>query len=217
MEKESQQPMVGMLGCDRELFSRVWSRASSHDQATSPIQILPPQPMPAPASTAADRSTLRVFADDRPGSDELQSGDVPCFGSDGTDHSQFLQTRIRAELEGWRAYQALSSRAGGAMARTLAGMAADERRHAKRLSGAYFLISGIRFFPQHSPRRVTGPNFWGVLRQAFWDEQRNAALYAAAAEETADLCLAALYRELAAEEAAHADLLRAMAEKMPPN
>ena len=112
-------------------------------------------------------------------------------------------------------YQFLSSRAGSSSARTLASMAADERRHAQRLSGAYFLISGVRFFPQTPPHRPTGEGFWTLLRQAFWEEQKVSSAYTAAAEETADPCLAALYRELASEEAAHADFLRSMAEKMP--
>ena len=213
MEKETQQPPAGMLGCDREVFSRIWARASTHDQETSPIEVLPP-PVPAPTKSPLPAPSPAV---DIPGNDARHPGDVPCFGRNGMDHTAFLQTRIRAELEGWRTYQFLSSRAGGSTAGTLASMAADERRHAQRLSGAYFLISGIRFFPQVPPHRPTGNGFWNRLREAFWEEQNDSALYAAAAAETADPCLAALYRELAAEEAAHADLLRALAEKMPTN
>lgn len=216
MEKKPQRPMVGMLGCDREVFSRVWKRAGPHNEAASPIEILP-----LSTSSPAPRESTMVSplpsAADTVGSDELRPNDVPCFGNDGTDHSQFLQNCIRKELENWRAYQFLSSRASGTTARTLASMAADERRHAKRLSGAYFLISGIRFFPQVPPHRPTGSNFWGALRQWFWTEQKVSAAYAAAAEETGDQCLAALYRELAAEEAAHADFLRALVEQMPTN
>ena len=213
MEKESQQPLVGMLGCDREVFSRIWARASTHDQETSPIDVLPPPP-PAPEKRPLPAPPAAV---DHPGSDDRHPGDVPCFGRNGMDHTAFLQRRIRAELEGWRTYKFLSARAGGSTAGTLASMAADERRHAQRLSGAYFLISGIRFFPQVPPHRPIGSGFWNRLRETFWAEQGDAALYAAAGAETADPCLAALYRELAAEEAAHADLLRVLAEKMPTN
>ena len=217
MEKESQRPMVGMLGCDREVFSRVWSRASTHDQATSPIEILPPHSPSTPVPREISSPSPMPPAVDIAGSDELRPNDVSCLGSGGMDHSRFLQHRIQAELEGWRLYQFLSTRAGGTTARTLAAMAADERRHAKRLSGAYFLISGIRFFPQVPSHRPTGSNFWNMMRNAFWEEQRDAAAYAAAAEETADRCLAMLYRELAGEETAHADLLRTLAENMPQN
>ena len=216
MEKKSQRPQVGMLGCDRDLFSRVWERAGAHNDAASPIEILP-RSSPAPAAQKNTMAIPSPSAVDRAGSDHPLPNDVPCFGSDGTDHAQFLQERIRAELEGWRSYQFLSARGSGSTARTLATMAADERRHAQRLSGAYFLISGIRFFPQIPAHRPNSGNFWHMLRQAFWAEQKDAAVYAAAAAETADLCLASLYRELAAEEGAHADLLRALVEKMPAN
>lgn len=216
MEKKPQRPMMGMLGCDREVFSRVWKRAGPHNEAASPIQVLPLLPSPpVPPGNAAPSPA--PHAADTVGNDDLRPNDVPCFGNDGADHGQFLQDCIRKELENWRAYQLLSTRAGGSAARTLASMAADERRHARRLSGAYFLISGIRFFPQIPPFRPTGSSFWGALRQWFWTEQRVSAAYTAAAEETGDPCLAELYRELAAEEAAHADLLRALVEQMPAN
>lgn len=209
MNKDSPRPMVGMLGCDRDLFSRVWSRASTHDQNTSPIEVLPPTPQPTSVPVPLPSAV------DLPGSDGLRPDDVPCFGRAGADHASALQDWIRGELGAWRTYQFLSSRSTGTTAKTLAAMAADERRHAKRLSAAYFLISGVRFFPHVPPHRPAGANFWAQIRSHFWAEQQLSAAYTAAAEETADLCLAALYRELAAEESAHADFLRALVEKMP--
>ena len=217
MEKDIQQSKVGMLGCDRELFSRIWSRASTHSEETSPIQVLPPTPrsVRSPALPNTVSPLPPSPAADFPGRDDLRPDDVPCFGRNGADHNARLQDWIRAELEAWRAYQFLSTRSTGTVARTLASMAADERRHARRLSAAYFLISGIRFFPPVPPHRSTGSNFWSTVRNHFWAEQQVSSAYSAAAEETADLCLAALYRELAAEENAHADFLRALVEKMP--
>lgn len=202
MEKESLHPRLGMLGCDREVFSRVWARAAAHDRAADPIEVLPPTPVPAPVPKAD------LAAPPPPAA-------VPCLGRDSADQGRFLQSCIRRELENRRAYQALAARAGGPAARTLAAMAADELRHAKRLSGAYFLLTGIRFFPAVPPHRSVGGSFWGALRQWFWTEQTVSAAYAAAAEGTADPCLAALFSELSAEEAAHADLLRGLAEQMP--
>lgn len=212
MKETPQQPPAGMLGCDREVFARVWDRAGPHGEAACPIEILPV--LRSPHSIRAVPAPL-PSGEDTPGGDLPLPNNVPCLGGGGTDHSEFLQTCIRKELENWRAYQFLSTRATGMAARTLASMAAQERQHAQRLSGAYFLISGVHFFPQVPPHRPTGTAFWGTLRQWFWAEQRGAAAYTAAAEETADPCLSVLYRELAGEEAAHADLLRAMVERMP--
>ncbi len=145
MEHDPQQPALGMLGCDREVFARVWGRVAPGSGEGCPIEVLPPT---------------------------------------------------------------------GTAARSLSSMAADERRHAKRLSAAFFLISGVRFLPETQPisRPICG--LMGSLRERFWEEQHGAAAYLASAEEAADPCLAALYRELAAEEGAHADLLRAMVERM---
>lgn len=209
MEQEPRQPLVGMIGCDRDVFSRVWSRVSPQPGEACPIEVLPPHTPAVRTPASAPKPVI-----DAPGDDEPTPSDVPCLGRAGEDHGELLQNFIRHELEDWRTYQALSARAGGQNARTLASIAADERRHARRLSAAHFLISGIRFLPEVPAPRPSRTAFWAALRQRFWEEQHGSALYAAAAAETADPCLAALYRELSAEEAAHADLLRAMVERM---
>lgn len=208
MEYENGQPNLGMLGCDRDLFARVWARVEPNAGEGCPIEVLPPQanlPQPVPFSVPA--------VSDRPGDDSPQLNDVPCLGREGADHTRFLQEAVRTALQRWRHYQALSAR-GGAAGRTLAAIGAAKRQHARRLSGAYFLISGIRFLPEIPPMHHNQGNFWGRIRELFWQEQQTAALFSAAAEETSDHCLAQLYRELAGETAAHADLLRALAERM---
>ena len=209
MEHENPQPQLGMLGCDRDLFARVWARVEPSAGEGCPIEVLPPSSAPSSHPTLPQP---RSGADVQ-GEDSLQPNDVPCLGREGLDHTRFLQEVIRAELNNWRRYQALSAR-GGSTGRTLAAIGADERRHAKRLSGAYFLLSGIRFLPDVPPMQHNRGDFWARIRELFWQEQQAASVYAAAAEETSDPCLAQLYRELSAEEAAHADLLRAMTEKM---
>ena len=212
MEHDPQQPALGMLGCDREVFARVWGRVAPGSGEGCPIEVLPPTGAPAPLPAA--QPAPPDSAGDRPGCDEPEQGDVPCLGRAGADHAALLQEYICHELADWRTYQALARRATGTAARSLSSMAADERRHARRLSAAFFLISGVRFLPETQPisRPICG--LMGSLRERFWEEQHGAAAYLASAEEAADPCLAALYRELAAEEGAHADLLRAMVERM---
>ncbi len=221
MENETRQPLVGMVGCDRDLFARVWARVSPEPGEACPIEVLPPKETapacPVPAVKGAPAATIPVpafMAGDSMGSDEPEASDVPCLGPAGVDHGTLLQEAIQHELADWRTYQALSARASGMAARTLASMAADERRHAKRLSAAYFLITGIRFLPETPPVKQPRGAFWAALRERFWAEQQGASFYSAAAAETADPCLASLYRELSAEEAAHADMLRCIVEKM---
>lgn len=218
MENETRPPLVGMVGCDRDLFARVWARVAPGEGEDSPIQVLPTDsgvPALTPAAPCSPAVPLPAFlAGDVRGGDEPGESDVPCLGRSGEDHAALLQSAIRDELADWRTYQALSARANGVAARTLALMAADERRHAKRLSAAHFLITGIRFLPDTPPARQPRGAFWAALRERFWAEQRGASFYLAAAEETADPCLAALYRELAADEGGHADQLRCLVERM---
>ena len=93
-------------------------------------------------------------------------------------------------------------------------MAAEERRHAKRLSAAYFLISGVRYFPPESSLPAPRGALPAALRQCFCAEQRGALAYLAAAEECSDPALCALYQELSRDEARHAQLLRELVEEL---
>ena len=109
---------------------------------------------------------------------------------------------------------ALARRAQGNSGRILSTIAADERRHAKRLSTAYFLLSGVRYWPIDRKMNPTPAPFAASLRERFMAEQRGAAAYQAAAAETADPCLRQLYEELAGEEDAHAWLIRGILEEL---
>lgn len=214
MEHEFQPPMVGLLGCDREIFARVWGRVSPETGEGCPIQVLPPERVHTPSAEAPAPVAVPPRPPvDEPCPEEPNPGDVPCLGMAAADHNSLLQTCIRHELEDWRTYQTLARHSSGVAARTLAALAADEHRHAKRLSAAYFLISGVRFLPE-VPMSRWGGSLLAALRRQFWAEQHGAAGYLSAAEESEDLCLAALYRDLAGEEAAHADLLRALVEQI---
>jgi len=93
-------------------------------------------------------------------------------------------------------------------------IAADERRHAKRLSTAYFLISGVRYWPVDRVPNPSPAPFSAALREHFMEEQRGAAAYQTAAAETADPCLHELFLELAGEEDSHAWLLRSVLEQL---
>ena len=98
--------------------------------------------------------------------------------------------------------------------RVLATIAADERHHAKRLSTAYFLISGVRYWPVDRVPNPSPAPFSAALREHFMEEQRGAAAYQTAAAETADPCLHELFLELAGEEDSHAWLLRSVLEQL---
>ena len=210
-------PGAGMCGSDREIFERVWRRVMPLAGEGCPIQLSPPEQGP-PALRAEERGELAVSAPapEVPETPEIpQMGhDVPCLGQASAVYAALLREMIDGETEDWRFYQGLARRASGSGGRMLGTLAADERRHAKRLSTAYFLITGQRYQPQGQGGSRPTPDLMNGLREQFVQEQREAAAYQAAAEETADHCLKVLYLELAEDETLHARLIRNLLEQM---
>ena len=196
---------------DRAVFERVWRRVMPQDRPDCPFVL------EGEGGEAREESKLPVPVQTVPvpqtRGDTYPEEDVPCLGAASAVHGAQLQQFIADELADWKYYQTLARRAGNG-GRVLATIAADERRHAKRLSTAYFLITGVRYWPvDRAPAPPAGP-LPAALRQRFAAEQRGAAAYQAAAEETADPCLQALYRELAGEEDAHTWMIRGLLEQM---
>lgn len=137
---------------------------------------------------------------------------VPCLGSGSAPHGSQLQTCILFELESWQLYRHLARRVTGSASRTLSALASEKHRHARRLAAAYFLISGVRYWPTD---RLATPRFsaWlGTLRTRFTQEQRQESRYRTAACDTSDPCLADLYGELAQGCADQAAVLRLLLE-----
>ena len=201
--------------CDQETFERVWRRVMPEPRPDCPI-VLSAEPAASPAVREAPPALPAVAASappDRPVAGEEHN--VPCLGAASAIYGGQLQQFVDRALADWRSYQALSRRAQGNSGRILSAIAADQRRHAKRLSTAYFLISGVRYWPAERPAGPASRTpFAAALRERFMAEQRSAAAYQAAAAETADPCLRQLYEELSGEADAHAWLLRGILEEL---
>lgn len=206
-------PDTGMCTCDREVFERVWRRVMPEGMEDSPIELIP-ESMPA-TQEELPRAELAV---PEPETERTSScrpqPDVLCLGQASARYAPLLQEMIEGESEDWRLYQALARRAAGSGARMLGSMAADERRHVRRLAAAYFLITGERCQAQGQQGSRPVPELMTGLREQFIQEQREAAAYQGAAAETADPCLQQLYRELAQEEQMHARLIRSLLEQL---
>lgn len=207
--------------CDREVFERVWRRVMPEDRPDCPFTLAEAAPPAAgaeePSSTAL---ALRTPEELRPAGAAAEpsalsaENDVPCLGAASAVYGALLQSFIDREIASWKRYTLLARRAPGSGGRVLATMAADERRHAKRLSTAYFLISGIRYWPADRPAPSLAGTYPAALRTCFCAEQKAEAAYRTAAEETADAALRELYQELAGDENAHTWLLRGLAEQL---
>ena len=198
----------GICAGDADLFCRVWERVGAQDRPDCPIEpvVVKPKTLEEPPRVwrEAERESA---ADDFPLTEEL-----PCLGQGSAAHGGQLQQYIREELEGWQLYRQLARRVGGPHAHTLTALAAEKMRCAKRLAAVHFLIGGVRNWPAERLEMPRLNSWLGVLRERFGAEQRRAYRYRAAACDTADPCLAELYRELAEACAQHANLLRGVLE-----
>ena len=208
-------PDGGMCACDREVFERVWRRVMPEGAEDCPIEL---RPEPEGAARVQEEPNCGELALPEPTArrtSEYQiQPDTLCLGQASARYAPLLQEMIDGETEDWRLYQTLARRAVGSGARMLGSMAADERRHVRRLAAAYFLITGERCQAQGQQGSRPVPDLMAGLREQFIQEQRSAAAYQGVAAECADPCLQQLYRELAQEEEMHARLIRNLLEQM---
>ena len=188
----------GQCGADREVFERVWRRVMPEDRPDCPFTLYSEEETEhAPVQPTEEKRT------------ELVPVPAEQSGGDGA----VLQAFIADELSDWRTYQTLARRIPGGNGRALMGVAADERRHAGRLSAAYFLLSGVKFWPPAEPE-LTKEGWMAILRRRYWAERKGAEAYRTAAGRTGDSVLRELYLELAGDEEAHAGVIRGILERM---
>ena len=171
----------GQCGADREVFERVWRRVMPEDRPDCPFTLY--------SEEETEHAPVRPTEGKRT---ELLPVPAEQSGGDGA----VLQAFIADELSDWRTYQTLARRIPGGNGRALMGVAADERRHAGRLSAAYFLLSGVKFWPPAEPE-LTKEGWMAILRRRYWAERKGAEAYRTAAGRTGDSALRELYLELA--------------------
>ena len=188
----------GQCGADREVFERVWRRVMPEDRPDCPFTLY--------SEEETEHAPVRPTEGKRT---ELLPVPAEQSGGDGA----VLQAFIADELSDWRTYQTLARRIPGGNGRALMGVAADERRHAGRLSAAYFLLSGVKFWPPAEPE-LTKEGWMAILRRRCWAERKGAEAYRTAAGRTGDSALRELYLELAGDEEAHAGVIRGILERM---
>ena len=138
---------------------------------------------------------------------------VPWLGGCGPSFDGLLQELIRKELSDWNYYRTLARKAGGTAAKILSTMAAEEWQCAKRLCAAYFLASGIHYWPDKTGK-LQFASYMGALRERFLEEQQDAETYSAAAAECQDECLCQIFEEIADLDRSHAHRIRLLVEQM---
>lgn len=241
MEKTSVPPVKGER-FDEDTFRRVWDRVMP-DQTASPIAVgkgeaelpdtaLAGEASPAPVQAAEEvREQEGQTGEDQGeqtpdlpqvpacGREEEGERDCPCTGApelclgeaSGGD-SRRLEELMSMARRGMLAGRAMSCR-GGSCGRAMGMVAGDHRQALRRLSAAYFLITGKGFRPC-CPSPELPASFRLALREQFMWEQRWEHCNRQAAEHTQDPCLKALYEELAQEGKLHAGTIRSLLEQM---
>ena len=192
---------------DREaVIQRVWKRVMEGREGPIPEESQPR------GSLQGEQAAPELLPSPAPRQQRDFPQGVVFLGEDSLDMAPLLQEMIRHELSDMRSYQALARAAGGSQARVFQGLANEEKTHAKRLSAAYFLISGVRYWPDGG-KGPAPTSYLGALRQRFGEEQMGMSGYLAGAEATHDPCLRQLFLDLAKEEWEHACKIRGLVEQ----
>ena len=208
---------------EQEVFQRVWQRVMAGREGSDPIEP-PPRPKTkngwvdgdvSPDYLAALNKAIpdRSMDYDRPGSDLPMPDMDPALPTDIT--ARLRQQTLEA-LEAWQFYRHLARRARGNSARTLTNLAADQHRLARKLATAYFLHSGVRYWPSEQLTTPTITSYWGALRHRHQGEQQSELCYRMAADDLDDPTLRELYESLSGTCRDHCRQLRTLLEQRCP-
>lgn len=183
----------GECAYDRALCRAVWQR------------VAPEGAYP----TGEERGTENLSAEERAAALTLPGAEADpcCMGTEAALSLEVVQGFVREELGTAQVYACLARRLRGETARLLRAMAEDEKRHARELSAAAYLIAGKPYRPRVCAEQPEVHDLCALLRQLYHEEACGGFNYARAAEETLDTCLAGMFSAMSADEYRHADAL----------
>jgi hypothetical protein len=180
-----------------EVFRRVWRRVmGDRPQESSLIEL---------SEGDVTCAQLRALAQGRAAAVPAPEGEA------SPEITARLRGQVLASLEGWQAYRRLAQRAGGAAAQVLNHLAGEQHRQARRLSAAYFLLTGLRYWPGGQLAPPATPSYWGALRARHQAERQQELSFAPV--QGMDAALTQLYQELAQGCQARQRQLRALLEQ----
>ena len=131
-----------------------------------------------------------------------------CMGSEASVSVEVLQGFLREELGDAQVYAYLSScMPRREMARAFRALSEDEKRHARDLAAAIYLITGKAYCPRVCVEQPDTCDLCALLRSLYHAEACAGYNYARAGEETLDLCLSKLFAAMSEDEYRHAELL----------
>ena len=177
----------------QEVFRRVWNRVmAGHPETNCPVEVTGDL-----SCQCLEQLAQENFSNSMP---NARGSDLPATGVDlpqCDESTARLRQQVLDALEGWQMYRHLARRTRNTAARTLNTLAADQHKQARRLATAYFLLTGLRYWPSETLTTPAIPSFWGTLRQRHQAEQQAELSFRMAADETSDPTLLELYQQLA--------------------
>ena len=197
-QNEAETPVTGSLEQEQTIPA-----LPMEELAPKPFEPERPVPERTPSVTAEETETA-VASETQPGT--LPEADGPSRGNDlprlweesreSDDRTARLRRQVMEALEGWQFYRYLARRARAGDARVLNGMAGDLHRAARKLSAAYFLLTGLRYWPSELLSAPAIPSYWGALRSRHQAEQRQETAFRMSADDWDDPDMQELYAEL---------------------
>ena len=170
-------------------------------------------PEPSPSAVAAMSESLPEADGPSRGNDMPRPWEEPQQSDDRTAR---LRRQVMEALEGWQFYRYLARRARAGDARVLNGMAGELHRQARKLSAAYFLLTGLRYWPSELLSAPAIPSYWGALRARHQAEQRQETAFRMSADDWDDPDMRELYGELIEAGQQRSRQLRTLLEQDAP-
>lgn len=200
---------------DYRRYDRIWQRvAPTLEPYPATAADTAPAPAAAPAEAPAAPQTALTPAQVRQES-QLPGAEVNpcCMGSAAQEMLEVLAGYIEEELCDRRYYLTLMRAAPMWARQTLRTIAEDEGSHAKRLMAVYYLITGQCYRPNLSCGHVPMERWCPALRVRYHAEACGGMNYARSADESTDVCLSRILRELSDDEFRHADMIAMLLER----
>lgn len=212
----------------QEVFQRVWARvmgtscspketaAAAPAPQPEPVSVSKPvaqpvldlvsepaaQPDPEPVSQPVAQPVMAPQPPAPPRPRPTPSRPQPCC----------LRQQVLDSLEQWQIARLLVRRAGN-QARQMTNLAAQLHQQAKQLSTAYFLQSGVRYWPVAQLTRPRMTTYVGGLRQLYQRCQTLTEEFHTCRPKASHQDLAQLYAQLAQAGAKRCALLRSLLEQ----
>lgn len=178
--------------------------ARDYERCRAIWQRVAPEQEPYPADAAANKAASNISELSLPGAE----ADPCCMGSDAALSIEVLKGFLRDELGDAQVYACLAARVPRReMSRALRAMAEDEKRHARDLAAAIYLIDGKPYCPRVCVEQPELCELCALLRRLYHAEACAGFNYARAADETLDPCLGKLLAAMSEDEYRHAGML----------